>query len=758
MEKLEKLVKELISLDGVRLLDGHPQGPSKLYRVGRYSFAVEKQDAILDALFVACERLAMLEAINSFLEFSLVSSEREKILKKFSENLEEALGVDGLLVRIKGESAFSKEGTFEGELQAFFSYEASLEEGFSCEYFFPQKVELDQRRVDFLIHAARVLKCVLEKLKGKEEIQKLKHSQEEQMRLIEFQREYIKRMRNIYYMSQAMRSVYSLNSLYSIILLSLVSDRGFDFDRAALFTREKERHVLVGVAWLGGEDEKEQEEFKRRLKSKSLRYTDAVQFLREEAVTLPLENTLTERIKGRLIYYRGHPIFERVVLRKSVLRISKRVIKTLGYDAEDILNVIDAEEFAVFPLVGRWDTLGVVIVDNKFTGRELTDLDLDSLKLFSESAGLALEGVINYEELKKNALDLQRQRDLVEYLRNFSESILESLDSAVIVLNSEGRIVEWNKKAEELFNNRKEALLGKRFRDLGENFEEISYIAENSLEKLEKISLSFYKFGERYFNLKFTPFRDLKTQRVEGIIITVDDVTEVYRMEEDRRRKEKLSTLGEMAAKVAHEIRNPLTVIGGFVKRMRKHLNDEETLKRYIDIVLDELMRLERIVQDILNFSREKEIAEFSNFDLNELVREVFVLFEGKFLEKRIDVSFNTNNARIEVVGDKVALKQVFINLIQNAIEATGDNGKIIVTTEDLGEKVRVKVWNAGPTIPLEIREKIFLPFFTTKTQGTGLGLAICKKIVEDRHKGRIWVEDVEKGALFVFELPKKPG
>ena len=125
---------------------------------------------------------------------------------------------------------------------------------------------------------------------------------------------------------------------------------------------------------------------------------------------------------------------------------------------------------------------------------------------------------------------------------------------------------------------------------------------------------------------------------------------------------------------------------------------------------------------------------------------------------KRIDVSFNTNNARIEVVGDKVALKQVFINLIQNAIEATGDGGKIIVTTEDLGEKVQVKVWNAGPTIPVEIREKIFLPFFTTKTQGTGLGLAICKKIVEDRHKGRIWVEDVEDGALFVFELPKKPG
>nr|3A0R_A Chain A, Sensor protein [Thermotoga maritima] len=345
---------------------------------------------------------------------------------------------------------------------------------------------------------------------------------------------------------------------------------------------------------------------------------------------------------------------------------------------------------------------------------------------------------------------------LVEHLRNFSESILESLETAIITLSKDGRITEWNKKAEQLFGLKKENVLGRRLKDLPD-FEEIGSVAESVFENKEPVFLNFYKFGERYFNIRFSPFRNAKTQLLEGVIITIDDVTELYKYEEERKRRERLSILGEMTARVAHEIRNPITIIGGFIMRMKKHLDDPETLKKYINIITNELSRLETIVKEILEYSKERQVLEFTEFNLNELIREVYVLFEEKIRKMNIDFCFETDNEDLRVEADRTRIKQVLINLVQNAIEATGENGKIKITSEDMYTKVRVSVWNSGPPIPEELKEKIFSPFFTTKTQGTGLGLSICRKIIEDEHGGKIWTENRENGVVFIFEIPKTP-
>ncbi|ACM23408.1 Sensor protein [Thermotoga neapolitana DSM 4359] len=617
--------------------------------------------------------------------------------------------------------------------------------------------ELDEEEDLFCRKFLELAESLNERWHFKEDIHRMKEALKEHSRLVEIQKEHIKRMRIIYYVSQAMRSVYDPNNLYRVILLSLVSERAFNFDRAVLLKKNDATNSLEVVSALGGETRQEHEELKRYLRRRTLRYTDLVQFLREEALTFSFETSFSERLKRRRFYYRGHPIFERVVLRKSTVRVSRDILRKMGYEAEDVLEALRSESFVVFPLLGRWDTLGAVVVDNKFSERPITDLDLDVLKLFSESAGLALENAINYEDLKRKTLDLQRQNELVEKLKNFSESILESLEAAIITLDRDGRITEWNKKSEVLFGYRKEQVLGKRLKNLP-GFEEIGAIAESVMEEHEPVFLNFYKFQEKYFNVRFSPLRNTKTQLLEGVIITIDDVTELYRYEEERKKKERLSILGEMTARVAHEIRNPITIIGGFVKRMRKHIDDPETLKKYVDIITGELSRLEGIVREILEYSKEEQILEFSEFNLNELIKEVYVLFEEKLREMNIDFFFETDNEDLRVKADRSRIKQVLINLVQNAIEATGENGKIKIKSEDVYNVARVSVWNSGPPIPEELKEKIFSPFFTTKTQGTGLGLPICRKIVEDEHGGKIWVENTEGGVMFIFEIPKTPG
>jgi len=750
-------LEELKKIQGIKIVENDTNIPEGVYscRIGRFTIvAHDHTSALVVKLF---RKLSVYKTLFSFSTLACYLSKEEffkrslKTIEGFF-NAEEAFFIDT-------QASFSSKGEELSLDEIKRRYPKIHVRELKNRFYLviAREKELDEEENLFCQKFLELAESLSEKWNLKGDMQKMKETLEERSKLVEIQKEHIKRMRIIYYVSQAMRSVYDPNNLYRVILLSLVSERGFNFDRAVLLKKDDVTNSLEIVSALGGDVPQEHEELKRYLRRRTLRYTDLVQFLREEALTFSFETSFSERLKQRRFYYRGHPIFERVVLRKSIVRVSGDILRKMGYEVEDVLDAFRNENFVVFPLVGRWDTLGAVVVDGKFSKRPITDLDLDVLKLFSESAGLALESAINYEDLKRKTLDLQRQNELVEKLKNFSESILESLEAAIITLDRESRITEWNKKSEVLFGFRKEQVLGKKLKNLS-GFEEIGTIAESVMEKREPVFLNFYKFQEKYFNVRFSPLRNTKTQLLEGVIITIDDVTELYRFEEERKRKEKLSILGEMAARVAHEIRNPITIIGGFVKRMRKHIDDPETLKKYVDIITNELSRLEGIARKVLEYSKEEQVLEFSEFNLNELIKEVYVLFEEKFKELNIDFYFETDNEDLRVKVDRSRIKQVLINLVQNAMEATGENGKIKIKSEDVYDSARVSVWNSGSPIPEELKEKIFSPFFTTKTQGTGLGLSICRKIIEDEHEGKIWVENTEKGVTFIFEIPKTPG
>jgi len=225
-------------------------------------------------------------------------------------------------------------------------------------------------------------------------------------------------------------------------------------------------------------------------------------------------------------------------------------------------------------------------------------------------------------------------------------------------------------------------------------------------------------------------------------------------------QSEKLAALGEMAAAMAHEIRNPLVTLGGFARRLAKDADLKEQGRKYVEIIVKEVSRLEKILEDILTFSRKSELR-FQESDVNTILRETLEVLSEEIAEKEIEVNKILLTGLHKVKVDTQQIKQVFINIIQNSIEAMPERGRLNIVTYNnrLGDQdgVTIEFSDTGGGIPPEILDNIFNPFFTTKDSGTGLGLAIAHRIIENHH-GIISVKNRPgKGVTFVINLPVDP-
>lgn len=217
---------------------------------------------------------------------------------------------------------------------------------------------------------------------------------------------------------------------------------------------------------------------------------------------------------------------------------------------------------------------------------------------------------------------------------------------------------------------------------------------------------------------------------------------------------ERLATIGNMAAHVAHEIRNPLVTIGGFTRSLQRQLHNPEAVRNTLNIISDEVVRLEKILADVLEFTRLPASIR-QDIDLNQIVAEVCTLLQNEAENHHIRV-VRTLDADVKPMRlDAVQIKQLLMNLMQNAIQAMANGGELEVRTEFLEtQRVRLSVRDTGCGIEPEVLEKIFTPFFTTKSHGTGLGLAICRQIVNE-HSGEISVNSTpQQGTTFFVDLP----
>jgi signal transduction histidine kinase len=228
---------------------------------------------------------------------------------------------------------------------------------------------------------------------------------------------------------------------------------------------------------------------------------------------------------------------------------------------------------------------------------------------------------------------------------------------------------------------------------------------------------------------------------------------------------EKLAALGEMAAQVAHEIRNPLVSIGGFARRLHKRIGDASPDSKYTEIILKEVSRLERILDEILAFSKEHRSTAYQPQQLDAIVDSTLQMMAEAFKENGVRVVTQFAAGLPPIVCDATQIRQVFVNLFNNAREAMGKGGTLTVRLASadgadgrgLGSHLVAEVEDTGGGLAGTVMEHIFTPFYTTKETGTGLGLAIVKRIVQN-HAGSIEVANRPgRGVTFILRLPLRP-
>lgn len=220
-------------------------------------------------------------------------------------------------------------------------------------------------------------------------------------------------------------------------------------------------------------------------------------------------------------------------------------------------------------------------------------------------------------------------------------------------------------------------------------------------------------------------------------------------------RSERLAVIGNMAAYIAHEIRNPLVTIGGFARTIMRTPHEDNQIKQSASIIIEEVSRLERILANIMDFSKPVEFIKVLS-QINEILENTCSLMDPYFNKGRIHVTKKFDTTIPKIVIDPTQIKQVFLNLIKNAVESMPDGGMLTIETTMENEYVKIDIIDTGEGMTNEVMQNIFVPFFTTKVDGTGVGLAVSQKIVDD-HGGYIKVKStLHEGSTFSVYLPMK--
>ncbi|WP_377891172.1 ATP-binding protein [Alkalihalobacillus sp. R86527] len=261
---------------------------------------------------------------------------------------------------------------------------------------------------------------------------------------------------------------------------------------------------------------------------------------------------------------------------------------------------------------------------------------------------------------------------------------------------------------------------------------------------------TFPEQGYRMFDITLVPIIEENT--VANLIGTAKDITEKRINEEQMVQSEKLSVVGQLAAGIGHELKNPLTSLKGFLKLIDSE-NSNQDIERYIKVMDTEFNRIEQIIDEFLILAKPNKI-HFSHYRIDHIIEEVIELLNAQANMESIVLTTEYPDIPSQVYCENNQLKQVFINIIKNAIEASRDGGRIFIKIATNEEHIQVSIRDHGEGISQEDIDKLGSPFYTTKKNGTGLGLAICKRII-DKHKGRLQIDSsVGQGTEITVILP----
>lgn len=367
---------------------------------------------------------------------------------------------------------------------------------------------------------------------------------------------------------------------------------------------------------------------------------------------------------------------------------------------------------------------------------------------------VAYLGSLLSQTIHKKGVELEEKSEALKDLQAFNRDIIESMRGGLLTTDLDGRILLVNRAGAEITGHGFGVLRGENIAEVFPDFWPVDIDETGTPVALRKeIEFCTPDGVIRFLGLSISPLRTGQNQ-ASGFVFNFQDLTELKRLEHEVFTKERMAALGRLSAAIAHEIRQPLTAMTGALKELARLAPLEDDDKKLVQIVSRESQRLNQIITEFLDYSREKSYA-FADVDIAVLIEETLLLIErqgGASGKVRIERTYAEKNLRAR--ADRDAIKQVLWNLCNNALRAMPDGGVLSARLEPGPDCVRISIRDTGIGMDARSVARVFEPFQSGFVGGTGLGLAIVYQILQ-AHRGRIRVEtEPGHGSEFIVELP----